>query len=602
MNHQNFDSNQVKSNQIESNLNRLRTKKKPKRASERSAKKVKTTAPNKSRQVILNSATSKSKSKQTSVRRKKIQRRSQMGQQTTTSVKKRRSRLKSDGESGFPGEFSRVKEKLRRIQVVPKDSLEITEFLENPSNIYKKIRGKMKKKGRTENGGEVDIYNRKRRRSKKKQSSSKISENKSRKKSSAKRKKQKKQIILNIANRKVAKIKGQISKKLQLRRAEDLFKTRKNYFSTNSRTTNADPLENAQSPQIFNLYNNVDFADLTRQPRDTKSTLKNSDPLESFQPKESSRKLLKRLMKNRENLSELEDLGANERKRKVEPRSLQMDSIGYQICGREKAQMESIAENKRRVTLSESEKGFKAKLGEMKRGKTGKGKNGKKGANGAEKNPQKSPQNGEIGAKNDGRGQLTKAKSKIFYKKLALIQFKFMNPENLRTKEFLKILKDLNEIKQMPTYRTDSEFRNEIRRMQILFAWHLLTRRLENLGKWKTNRAFSFLKIKQFSEVVGNAQKHKFRNKAIVQKMEEKEQEREKKVNFQESKKMNNFSFGVHSRTREIFKEEPELFKNAESAKLVHAKFVQKYFDSVISVNCKWRFAHFRANFAALET
>jgi hypothetical protein len=96
-----------------------------------------------------------------------------------------------------------------------------------------------------------------------------------------------------------------------------------------------------------------------------------------------------------------------------------------------------------------------------------------------------------------------------------------MNPEKLRTKEFSKIYADLQEIKRMPTFLGDLEFREEIRQMQILFAWHLLNRRLENLRVWRTNKAFSFLNIQRFAqeEKVKERQKQKFQNKVLSKKL-----------------------------------------------------------------------------------
>ena len=583
------------------NLNRLRTKKMSRKAGERSAKKVKLRASiqAKNRQVVLNSQKSKVKSKNTSIRRKKIKRRSENGSKLSTSVKKRHSRLKSEsGVSMGPEELRRVKEKMRRIQVVPKDSLEISDFLENPSNIYKRIRGKVEGKGASDSESELQLYAARRRtRSKKKKAASRVSQNQSRKKSLSKKKRQRKQIILNIANRKVAKIKSKISKQIQMRRAEELFKTRKNYFSTNSKTNHAEPVESTQSPKIFNLYNHVNFEDLDRQPRDTKSTLKNIDPHESSDLAGSSRKILRRLMQARDNGAQSEEPAAEHRRKRRESHSLQVDSIMNQVRRKVKekeAQLESIAEKGNGSSPPHSKQRPRARPGQNDQEQLA-------DKDKAEESRRDVRRDGAGRNQNECRANLTKVKSKIFYKKLALIQFKFMNPEKLRTREFLKILKDLQEIKRMPTYSTDAEFRLEIQRMQVLFAWHLLTRRLENLGKWKTNRAFSFLKIKQCSEVVGNRaqNKHSFRNEAIVQKMGNGPQARDPRgrseMDFQQSGLETNRSIELHPRHGPLLEGQSKLRQNASCPQFVSQELFQKeHVDCVLALGLGGRLPRFR--------
>ena len=506
------------------------------------------------RQVVLNNEHSRVAAKHKSLRKKKKKK---------SESRKKQTRLVSR-EEGYKG----VKEQIMRIQVVPKDSLKMDEELSGlgGSNIYRRVHRKVQGTCK-ENRQDNHLYGpSKRNKSRRKKQGGKSTSQK--KKSISRIKNEKKQIVFNISKHK-------IGSKLKHRRVEEMYKTKKNYFSTNSKG-NAD--DTRQEENLFNLYGRGQLG-VDEPPRNTESTLKNLDPLDDLRLSKDSKKIQKKMLNLKKQKIEVSRKKSKKKKVRSQFNSVQLESLDKYI---------NNTLNGPELRLESALKNYKKSRAEVSRQEVSNTNSQlqSKFLDSIGVKPSPPTWIEKIQTKSKTRPNLAKAKSKIFYKKLAQIQFNFMNPSKLRTKEFSKIYADLKEIKDMPTYLGDLEFRAEINQMQILFGWHLLNRRLGNLGIWKTNRAFSFLNIKRFAEAEMRREKKKgkFQNVVLAQKLEAgspkqfKIKKNESGKNFQKSRFRFNSSFRFHPECWAVEQEASELQENGENAGSLFASVSQEYF------------------------
>ena len=483
-----------------------------------------------SRQVVLNNKQYRKRLdeavKVVHPKTRKKSRNQNINKQSISTCKGVRTSKKKERDDAAYSKYPRMKERLMKIKIVPKRDIFMNEEDLEFSNIYRRVNNKID----NPSDEQAPLYNlrgsrmasKKRRRAQKNNSFSKKQSRKT---------PEKKQIILNniFKREKTGKKKRKIEavrrrdhqRQSQVDHDLELYKTQKNYFSTQSKGASGIITESDIEEDEINLY---DVIKPEKNPpvRETKSTLNNLENrmIQGRVNGSPSRLVPLRLKKY---------LKSAKRRKKL---TIDSDSIEIQLKKwkqsvklkkKERSEMSNIGisslEPSEELPPDQQNLIYRANKWDHRISNYESLNNNNLNLYGARLD--------NLG-KDQQEIKMRKVESKMFYKQVSNIQFKSMNPEKIRAKEFRDIFNQIQDIRKMPAYQDSEENKQNVNKLQIYLGLHLLSKKIWNIGLWKTNRAFCFLMIRMRTETVQLEKKEsdrRFNNRMINWHLKKKKKE-----------------------------------------------------------------------------